>query len=593
MAVVRSDTAPVISDTGLPSKIAGQLATLDANASKWHALGNSERAAVARQCRAQLATLDLGWVTDNMKCVGLEPSSRDAHNTFSFDPFLFMSTVASRLDKIVEALEGHASDFRVDKSLPEGGPDVYKMGDVSRGAPGVSLELWASPEGSGQSDPTSEQTAGIGVVLGAGNQNFLTVVDALEVAFRHKKCVFLKHHPIRPFMAAPIGHIFQPLLDFGAYGQCKDNELNGAHSALVTYKGVKHVHMTGSTTTHNRVRDALDEAGRGDVLFTSELGCVTPWIVCPGKTNGGKWDQAAIVDHATMLAAAFKSSCSMNCLSPKVLVLPSEAVWPQRQDFMKALREQIATIPQPPPYYPGAHKRFAAFAQQYPNGEQISAPPSQDARYALPTAEYQTLGQDITTMPSLLVDVGTIGDKDCLPYALETEAFAPILAIATVACERAEDFPRAAAEAVNEHVFGTLSCNVIYPDERDEVLDNMLRALNYGCVAVNCWAALLYSNPLGVWGGAPGSYTASESNSGLGFVGNAAGIPRPLKSVGLSAFANKNVIMGAAMPYLLADMLTILVAGKKFAPMRIMGLIFRRLFGILPKPLPGGRCYSA
>ncbi|CAE8586373.1 unnamed protein product [Polarella glacialis] len=27
---------------------------------------------------------------------------------------------------------------------------------------------------------------------------------------------------------------------------------------------------------------------------------------------------------------AFKSSCSMNCLSPKLLVLPSDEVWPQR-----------------------------------------------------------------------------------------------------------------------------------------------------------------------------------------------------------------------------------------------------------------------
>lgn len=280
----------------------------------------------------------------------------------------------------------------------------------------------------------------------------------------------------------------------------------------------------------------------------------------------------------------------MNCLSPKVLVLPSEAVWPQRADFLKSLRDQLAQIAQPPPYYPGAHKRFAAFEKEYPDAEHIEAPPSQEARDALSTPVYSQLGQDLTPLASLLVDVGTVGDKDCRTYALQTEAFAPVLAIATVACEKSEDFPMAAAEAVNQHIFGSLSCNVIYPDERDDTLNKMVLSLNYGCVTVNCWAALLYSNPLGVWGGAPGSYSPAAPKSGLGFVGNAARVPRPLKSVGISPFNNKNVVMGHPMPYLLADALTIVVSGKKFASMRVLGLLLRRLFGLVPKPMPGARC---
>merc|ERR1711988_997340 len=107
--------------------------------------------------------------------------------------------------------------------------------------------------------------------------------------------------------------------------------------------------------------------GDKEVLFTSELGCVSPWIVCPGKTNDGKWAESSIEDHCQMLTSAFKSSCSMNCLSPKVLVLPPESVWPQRQQFVEAVRKELASIPQPPPYYPGAHGRFAAFAREYPD----------------------------------------------------------------------------------------------------------------------------------------------------------------------------------------------------------------------------------
>merc|ERR1712139_292210 len=337
---------------------------------------------------------------------------------------------------------------------------------------------------------------------------------------------------------------------------------------------------TGSGTTHNRVHQALVEAGRDkEVLFTSELGCVSPWIVCPGKTNDGQWAESSIEDHAQMLTSAFKSSCSMNCLSPKVLVLPPESVWPQRAEFLKVLREKFAKVNQMPPYYPGAHQRFAAFQKAYPDAESIDAPPAQAEGQGLQASLYANLGQDLTPLPSLLVDVGIIGEKDCRSYALTNEAFAPVLAIATVRCESAEDFPLAAAKAVNEHVFGTLSCTVIYPDERDETLDNMLQTLNYGTVAVNLWAALLYSNPLGVWGGAPGSYSASAPCSGLGFVGNVAAIPRARKTVGISAFVNKGVVLDKVLPYLLADCLTVMVSGKKFGMMRALGMAFRRGFG--------------
>merc|ERR1712061_501004 len=125
----------------------------------------------------------------------------------------------------------------------------------------------------------------------------------------------------------------------------------------------------------------------------------------------------------------------MNCLSPKLLVLPSEAVWSQRAQFLEALRQKLASMPQPPPYYPGAHQRFASFQREYPDAECIVAPPSQTAGRGLHKAAYAALGQNIEPLPSLLVDVGTIGDAASRPYALQTEAFAPVLAVATVACE--------------------------------------------------------------------------------------------------------------------------------------------------------------
>jgi acyl-CoA reductase-like NAD-dependent aldehyde dehydrogenase len=579
----------------LPSAISEKVDTLSKGAADWHKMTDQERAKVARACRAQLATMDLDWVPDNMRCLGLEPSRRDEYKSLGFDPFLLMSTIVERLERIADSLEGSLQKDKPgcpysEVAHTDKGPVIYKMGAVGQAAKGCDLELWAVPSGT-ETDPSSAETSGVGVVLGAGNQNFLTAVDVIEVAFNHKKCVLLKHHPLRPFMLAPFAHIFQPLAERGAYAHCLDSDLQKTHATLLAHPAVKHIHMTGSGPTHDKVQQALVAAGRTkEVLFTSELGCVTPWIVCPGTQNGGQWSESAINDNAKMLTAAFKSSCSMNCLSPKVLVLPPEAIWPQRQQFLDALRRELASMAQLPPYYPLAHARFAAFEREYPGAERIEAPPAQAPGYGLRRTAFPDLGQDITPLPSLLVDVGTIGDSGCKPYALQNEAFAPVLAIATVACENAGEFPLKAAEAANEHIFGTLSCNLIYPDERNEALDQVLQMLNYGCVTVNFWAALTYSNPLGVWGGAPGSYSSSKPCSGFGFVGNAARIPCVQKCVGISAFDNKDVIMGKPIPYIIADLLQIVVSGKRFAGMRVLGLLFRRLFGLIPKPMPGGNC---
>lgn len=110
----------------------------------------------------------------------------------------------------------------------------------------------------------------------------------------------------------------------------------------------------------------------------------------------------------------------LHSLSPKLLVLPDEAVWPQRPEFLAALRAQLASMPQPPPYYPGAHQRYAAFQNEYPEAETIEAPSSQPE--GLESAVYESLGQDISPLHTLLVDAGVLGDKAANTYAIQTEA---------------------------------------------------------------------------------------------------------------------------------------------------------------------------
>merc|ERR1719382_1580025 len=105
----------------------------------------------------------------------------------------------------------------------------------------------------------------------------------------------------------------------------------------------------------------------------------------------------------------------------------------------------------------------------------------------------------------------------------------------------------------------------------------MIQALNYGNVSVNHWVAFNYTNPLGVWGGAPGS------------IGNLARVPRPLRNVSIGAFDNKDLAMDKPMPYLLADILRVVIAKKPWPVLRILGILLRRMCGILPPVLQWGR----
>eukprot|EP00440_Ansanella_granifera_P053590 gb/GFBE01058096.1/.p1 GENE.gb/GFBE01058096.1/~~gb/GFBE01058096.1/.p1 ORF type:complete len:588 (+),score=148.10 gb/GFBE01058096.1/:1-1764(+) len=568
----------------LPSSVENSLSKLKDNVKAWAEMPDLERAAVARACRKQFATLDLDWVQENMKCIGLDPSRRDSYNSISTDPFIFTAATVDRLDKAADALEGKLKELSKEpqRTSPEG-MAIYPMGKVGPSASGVEFELWAKPSDAGSPAAPAAVPGGVSLVLGAGNQNFLTTVDVIERAFVHKECVFLKNHPIRPFMKPVFEHIFAPLAEKGAFAMCLDSELEGAYEALTCHEKLSHIHMTGSGATHNQIVASLKKSGRTKkVAFTSELGCVSPWIICPGTKNDGTWAEGDIKHHAAMLTAAFKSSCSMNCLSPKVLVLPTEKLWPQRPAFLAALKEKLASAPDLPPYYPGAHKRYSDFEKEYKDCEKIQAPPAQDGEPR--PAPYK--GQDFKQLPSMLVDVGTLGAPDCRSYALLNEAFSPVLAIATVDCGDAKDFPVAAAKAVNKNVFGNLSCALIYPDDRDEALDKALAELSYGSVGVNVWPALGYSNSLAAWGASPGAYTPENPQSGLDFVGNMAQVPNLVKTVLLSPFVNSSVSLEKPIPMLIADALQVLVSGKSFAVPRILGMAIGRGFGLFSRRMP-------
>lgn len=64
---------------------------------------------------------------------------------------------------------------------------------------------------------------------------------------------------------------------------------------------------------------------------TAELGCVTPYIVIPGK-----WTRQAIDYYADECAAGLISNSGHNCTKLELLITAKD--WPQREQFMAAVR---------------------------------------------------------------------------------------------------------------------------------------------------------------------------------------------------------------------------------------------------------------
>jgi len=228
------------------------------------------------------------------------------------------------------------------------------------------------------------------------------------------------------------------------------------------------------------------------------------------------------------LAMAFVSQNSCNCLSPKLLVLDED--WPQIEQFLDYLRSNLAKAKLPPPYYPGSEKRYQGFIQAYPK-EAIEIIESKHA----PAQPDHGLGDPLGWMLIHLTP-----DSD--PYALQNEAFSPVLGIYRFSGQNqfAQFLPKAVS-FVNNQVWGTLSCTILCHDqlmkEQAATLEKAIAELRYGSVAINAWTATVYGMDGCTWGAYPGEELHNVA-SGIGFVRNAFLIQDVEKSVLRSPFVH-------------------------------------------------------
>jgi aldehyde dehydrogenase (NAD(P)+) len=231
--------------------------------------------------------------------------------------------------------------------------------------------------------------------------------------------------------------------------------------------------------------------------ITSELGNVSPVLVVPGP-----WSSGSLGAQAESVAGAVTHNSSFNCNAAKLLVLPRG--WPGREAFLGALERALAHAPPRVPWYPGALDRYRALTEG-------RAPEA-----------VRRVGQGEGVLPWTLV----CGLDPAAPDpAFTTEPFCALLSETSVGSADPLEFLSEAVDFVNQRVWGTLAAHlVVHPrtlrDPRlGAAVEQAIRRLRYGTVAVNVWAGYGFGFGTTPWGAYPGS-SAADVQSGRGFVHN-------------------------------------------------------------------------
>ncbi len=507
------------------------LGVLASKKQEWAAMDAAGRLGFLQKMLARLQAVDHeGWGKAAAVAYGFSPDHPAGDYEVAMESMVNAGVCIGSVQHLIRTVQSQATTGTAPelKRERQDGREIVQVFPVDRadkftpeGMSGCTGEVWLNAELESARENASAEGS-VCLVLGAGNQSFLAFGDVLYQLFVEGSVCLLKHHPLRDFSAQYFNEIFADLIDAGFFAACQV-DLEETHTLLHSPL-VDRVHMTGGTKTHDAIvwgkspeLQQQNKAAGTPVLnkpMSSELGCVTPWIVVPGT----EWTDKEIGHMAGHLVAAFVAQNSCNCLSPKLVVLDKD--WPQYAQFIEAVRVRLQNTPTPPPHYPGAADRYRGFAEAYPVA-QLEMIPSPGHR----GMSEHDLG---ACLPWLLVHL----DKESDTYALQNEAFSPVLAIYTVSTNNdADSFVNTAVPFVNETVWGSLSCTLIaHPFVDAETVEQAISELRYGSVGVNTWTATMYATSGMTWGAYPGDDLANVA-SGRGIVRNSYALRGVEKSV--------------------------------------------------------------
>lgn len=497
------------------------IACLTAQKTAWTQVSIADRITYLNRCITRVMAIAEPWATAACHAKGIDPSSSLAGEEWLVGP----AAVLTNLQALVKTLTAEGQPQPVAMATRADGQQVVQVFPHSLMErlmwAGFRAELWlepGKPATQGKSYREPPRPGHVALVLGAGNVSAIAPMDVLYKLFAENQVVLLKMNPVNEYMGPILEQALQPLIADGflaiAYGGA---ELG---NYLCHHASIDSVHITGSHHTHDAIvwGSTAEERAQRQIAhdpllkkpITSELGCVTPILVVPGR-----WSAADIQFQARHVAGMVAHNASFNCVAGKVLVLASG--WAQRQQFLEAVHAELAKTPARRAYYPGAQQRYQAFLDQYPQAIPL-----------IPQAD------DIVPW-TIIPDVPAQANE----YALTTEAFCGVLAEVTLDAADAAAFLAAAVDFANHVVWGTLACTVlVHPSTRRQFaaeLEQAIAQLRYGNIGINLWAAVNFSISSLPWGAFPGN-SLEDIGSGSGSVHNTLLFDHPQKSVVYAPF---------------------------------------------------------
>jgi aldehyde dehydrogenase (NAD(P)+) len=429
-------------------------------------------AAALAECRARLRAVAADWVAVECRRKDLDPSSALAFEEWTHGPLVAARSLALWERTLAERERGESCRPRAATvvGLPALPFDALLFRDYR-------LETRYRADAEASSRPA--EGSGRGLVLAAGNVSALAVTDCLQLLCSESQSVTVKLPPSLAALAPMLREVFAPM-----GGDAVEILVGDAALArtLALDESFTAIHLTGAGRTLAALERTVT-ARSSPPRLTAELGNVTPLIVVPLAYRPR--ELRVMVDE---VAAMLTHHGGFNCVTPRVIVTAER--WSQRAEFLARLRDALAAATPRTLWYPGAvdnlHRAVAA-----------SFDPDRPVHSRLLDAQ-----------------------RRALPPEFAEECFAPVAWQLALEADDLASYLDAAVDFCNQELFGTLAAQVFVPtriqrSDRDAVRRATTR-LEYGTLAINCWAALGYAFAASPWGGVRAS-RGSAFASGRGF----------------------------------------------------------------------------
>ncbi|GBG27307.1 Hypothetical Protein FCC1311_035292 [Hondaea fermentalgiana] len=526
-----------------------KLDILGAHAEAWGALRPSERLQYLGKVKRALQRMDIyGWCADSALLQGWDMNTRYGQNVAATET----KTTAYFIKAYIEALMAAYNDMvaagdtyesigpkrqglRVDTREKTGRKSVHVPRSFGEWAAGTSLDILlqqGAPDPRVSPPAVNLASSQVCVVLGGGSQSYLSVSDILHQLFVEGQVPLFKHHHLRALSVEPVGKLFSSIIEDGFMDHVLCDPLTTRRLAADPRVGA--VHVTGSKASHDAILRHLRSAEQ-EKRMTSQLSCVTPWVVVPG---GDEWTLGELEAQAKAVVNGLVKQQACNCYAPNMLVI--DADWPSKETFLTELRTALALAPQPPAYYPGTKERYDNLVAAYEGR-------SDAVLEYIESPEQEGLAPDFVQDddPRKPLQVLLILHKVNMRSfqrapAFSIEPFAPVLTICEMENTLNDEalFLKQTARFLNNHVFGSLSCTLIvhYSLQGSEAVEKAVDDLRYGCICINGSSSAMFLAPNGVWGAFPGA-SVDLAKSGIGFVHNCLLLSNVEKGVLRQAFA--------------------------------------------------------